>query len=99
MTSYIRRPYPAKKHESLNKREKALLHLLYTNGSTHKLQHAAENIREAQLGVHKALIYYAKDVGNAADVDVEQIEKSEAKILQWRSLSADQIIERYKTHA
>ena len=99
MTSYIRRSYPGKKYESLNKREKTLLHLIHTNGSTDKLQHAAENIREAQIGVHKALIYYAKDVFNVADADAEQIEKSEAKILEWRSLSVDQIIDKYKAHA
>jgi hypothetical protein len=99
MTSYIRRPYPAKKHDNLNRREAALLHSLQDKCSEDKLRHAAEDVRQAYLGVQKALIYYARDAGNIEDIDADQIKKAEAEISDWKALSTDQIIEKYKRQA
>jgi len=99
MTAYVRRSYPAKKYDILHKREAALIHLVEASGEATKIHQAAEDVREAHLGVQKALIYYARDVGNIEDIDTDQIEKAETAILEWRSLSIDRIIKRYKRQA
>jgi hypothetical protein len=99
MTAYVRRSFPAKKHDILRKREAALRHLIATQSAIGKLHRAAEDVRDAHLGVQKALIYYARDVGNVEDIDTDQIKKSESDILEWSSFSTDQIIQRDGRHA
>jgi hypothetical protein len=99
MTAYVRRSYPAKKHDILDKREKALLQLLRTGVGGESLSIAAEKVREAYVNVQKAARYYAGDVGRFEEVDTERMQHAEAIASEWKSLSVEQIVERVKTRA
>ena len=99
MTAYVRRSYPAKKHDIVDKREKALLQLLRTGAEGESLSIAAEKVREAYINVQKAVGYYARDVGRFEEVDTDRIQHAEAIALQWKSLSVEQIVERVKARA
>jgi hypothetical protein len=99
MTAYVRRSFPAKKYDILHKREATLRHLIETMAAAGKIHRAAEDVREAHLGVQKALIYYARDVGNIEDINTDQIKTAEADISEWNSFSTDEIIQRYSKSA
>jgi hypothetical protein len=93
MTSYIRRAFPAKRIDILQKEERELLHAIKSDSNTEKLVRTAEKVRQAQLKFLKGKKHYVVDDGNS---NFEGFKKIDIEIAEWSSKTVEEIIEKYK---
>jgi hypothetical protein len=96
MTCYIRRSYPAKKKEILEKREQELLHSIKSKYKEEKIFKAAEKVREAHLSVLKGMRYYLFDDGTLDNLNTTAIQKIDSETFEWTTKTSEEIIEKYK---
>jgi hypothetical protein len=93
MARYLARPFPAKKLELLERRERQILREIDTGIESELLFLAAEKVREAQLAYLKAKRYYVVDDGSR---DFPGFKKIDLALADWQSKTPEEVVKHYK---
>ncbi len=96
MTAYIVRKGAQKKKGILGKREAELVHHIATASPGHRLEKAAEKLRDAHLAVIKCLFHETEAV-RPEDEEIfgKTWQKLEKQRKEWEEISSADIIARY----
>ena len=93
MARYLGRPFPAKKLELLERKERNLLREISTGIESELLFLAAEKVREAQLAYLKAKRYYKVSDGSP---DFPGYKKIDLALTNWQSKTPEDVIKYYQ---